>query len=222
MPRARPPRIGENYLRIYLILCGLVFGVLAHVGVKDIGNMNTSKLAALDALDATKTYRAATGSSVEQAFAAAALRAARRPPHDGSQYSTMSDETASYVVLAAGDDLYVTPMSFKTVDHGHRTGSTWTGAADRRTERTRGMAPRRTLPIRRSSRPLARRVGSTCASSPGGRRCRPPRRRRRPRLVVPRRGHGVRARQRHLGSSPWPVEFARARHSRGLPELRVR
>jgi hypothetical protein len=87
--------------------------------VKDIGNMNTSKAAALDALDATKTFRA-TG-SVEQAVVAASLLAAKVP--GGSHHDEADGATRSYAVLAAGDELYVTPLWYKNgLPDGTRIG----------------------------------------------------------------------------------------------------
>jgi hypothetical protein len=98
---------------------------------KDIGNQNTGKLAALDAADATQTFKAAPGSSVEQAVIAAALLAKHLPSrNDRKNYANMRDQTASYVVLAAGDDLYVTPLWNKTLVDHHRVGGDvdWRGS----------------------------------------------------------------------------------------------
>lgn len=82
--------------------------------IKDIGNMNTGKAAALDALDATKTFRA--GGSLEQAVVAASLLAQQLP--EGVEGRTMS-----YAILASGTDFYVTPLWHKNgLDDGTRLG----------------------------------------------------------------------------------------------------
>jgi hypothetical protein len=77
--------------------------------IKDVGNMNTGKAAALDAADAARTFRAS--GSVEQAVVAASLLASRAT--GGSHHVEADGKTASYAVLRAGDDLYVTPLWFK-------------------------------------------------------------------------------------------------------------
>lgn len=106
---------------------------------KMIGNMNTYKVAAREGADATKTFRA-TG-SLEQAVVAASLLAKKLP--DGTV-----NNTQSYAVVAAGDDLFVTPLWDKNAS---RDGTTIGVNIDWRNEGgandNRGMASRATDPI---------------------------------------------------------------------------
>jgi hypothetical protein len=92
--------------------------------VKDIGNMNTSKVAALEALDAARTFHVAAGSSVEQAVVAASLLAEQLPARDDKKdFANMADQTGAYAVLdAGGGDLFVTPIWDKNPAQGHKTG----------------------------------------------------------------------------------------------------
>lgn len=114
--------------------------------IKDIGNMNTSKAAALDGLDAAKTFRA-TG-SVEQAVVAASLLAAKLPK-GGSHHEEATGATRSYAVLQHGEELYVTPLWFKNPrSDGMRIGFDvdWRSTGSSANE-GRGTAARATDPI---------------------------------------------------------------------------
>lgn len=114
--------------------------------VKDIGNMNTSKAAAHDALDATRTFRA--DGSVEQAVVAASLLAAKLP--DGGSHHQESDgATRSWAVLAHGEELYVTPLWYKNgMPDGTRIGFDvdWRSTGSSANE-GRGTAAKATDPI---------------------------------------------------------------------------
>jgi hypothetical protein len=115
--------------------------------VKDIGNMNTSKAAALDALDATKTFRA-TG-SVEQAVLAASLLAAKLPKGGGSHQEAADGTSRSFAVLQSGSELYVTPLYYKNgAADGTRIGFDvdWRGSMNGGNE-GRGTAAKATDPI---------------------------------------------------------------------------
>ena len=86
--------------------------------IKDVGNKSTGKAAALDGLDAGKTFRAS--GSVEQAVVAASQLAAHLP---GQGHRGDAGTTASYAVLANGADLYVTPLWLKNgLPDGTRVG----------------------------------------------------------------------------------------------------
>lgn len=85
--------------------------------IKNIGNMNSYKAAALDALDATRTFRAS--GSLEQAVVAASLLARDLPRDDGSTVA----RTPSFAILQSGSDFFVTPLWLKNgLEDGTRVG----------------------------------------------------------------------------------------------------